>query len=250
MTGAVLVMAIASAACLATLTGGVLALRFRDHLHLLLGFSAGAVIAVALFDLLPESLELAKNLFAPSSVLGITGIGFFAYAVLDRTVMLHTHTDDEHDTVHVHVHSNMTRGWLGAGSLSGHSLLDGLAMGMAFKVSIAAGGVVALAVLAHDCSDGMNTVNMVLKNGGSRREAFGWLITDALAPIVGAAASLFLAPTIEVLSLTLALFAGFFLYIGASDLLPESHHAHPKLLTTMVTVLGAVFVYGVIRLAG
>jgi zinc transporter ZupT len=247
MTGAALVMAIASAACGATLAGGALALRFRDKLHLLLGFSAGAVIAVALFDLLPEALQLAGDAYSPSTVLGITGIGFFAYAVLDRTVMLHTHTDDEHDTVHVH--TKVTRGWMGAGSLSGHSLLDGLAIGMAFQVSAAAGGVVAIAVLAHDCSDGMNTVNLVLKNGGSRRQAFGWLLTDALAPVLGAAASLLLSPAREMLSLTLALFGGFFLYIGASDLLPESHHAHPKLLTTGVTIFGAVFIYAVIRLA-
>src|SRR4051812_17322355 len=116
MAGAPLVMAIAIAACAATLAGGGLALRFRDQLHLLLGFSAGAVIAVAFFDLLPESLELSNGLYPPSTVLGFTGLGFFAYAVLDRLVMLHTHTDDEHG--HVHVHGNVLRGWLGAGSLS------------------------------------------------------------------------------------------------------------------------------------
>jgi zinc transporter ZupT len=248
MTGAPLVMAIAIAACVATLAGGALALRFRDKLHLLLGFSAGAVIAVAFFDLLPEALELSTHLYAPSTVLGFTGLGFFAYAVLDRLVMLHTHTDDEHG--HVHVHGNVLRGWLGAGSLSGHSLLDGLAIGMAFKVSVAAGGVVAVAVLAHDCSDGMNTVNLVLKNGGSRRDAFVWLITDALAPVLGAAASLLFTLGSGVLSLVLAVFAGFFLFIGASDLLPESHHAHPKFLTTAVTIAGAAFIYVIIRLAG
>jgi ZIP family zinc transporter len=144
----------------------------------------------------------------------------------------------------------VTRGWLGAGSLSGHSLLDGLAIGMAFKVSLTVGGVVAVAVLAHDCSDGMNTVNLVLKNGGSRRVALVWLVTDALAPVLGAAASLLFTLGSAMLALTLAVFAGFFLFIGASDLLPESHHAHPKFLTTAITVLGAAFIYGVIRLAG
>ena len=241
-------MAIACAACAATLAGGALALRFRDRLHLLLGFSAGAVIAVAFFDLLPESLELAKNVYAPSTVLGFTGLGFFGYAVLDRLILLHTHTDDHEDAVHVH--GDVTRGWLGAGSLSGHSLLDGLAIGLAFQVSTAVGGVVAVAVLAHDCSDGMNTVNLVLKNGGSRRVALGWLVTDAIAPVLGAAASLSISPKSGVLSLILAVFAGFFLFIGASDLLPESHHAHPKFLTTVVTILGAAFLYAVVRLAG
>jgi ZIP family zinc transporter len=247
MYGEAAVMAIAAAACLATLAGGALALRYRDHLHLLLGFSAGAVIAVALFDLLPEALNLAKAALSTNIVLTVTGIGFFAYSVLDRVVMLHTHTDDEHDAVHVH-HS--ARGWLSAGSLSAHSLLDGLAIGLAFKVSPAVGLIVALAVLAHDCSDGMNTVNLVLKNGGSLREASGWLITDAVAPVLGAALSLFMAPSAEVLALTLALFAGFFLYIGASDLLPESHHSHAKVWTTLVTLLGAGFIYAAIQLAG
>lgn len=248
MTRSLLVMVFAVAAFSATLTGGSLALRFRDKLHLMLGFSAGAVIAVALFDLLPQSLEIAKNVFAPLTVFGFTGIGFFAYAVLDRSVILHTHTDDHDDAVHVH--GKLKRGWLGAATLSCHSLLDGLAIGLAFKVSAAVGGVVTVAVLAHDCSDGMNTVNLVLKNGGTRRSAFGWLITDAIAPVIGAALSLLFNPASDQLALALAVFAGFFLFIGASDLLPESHHAHPKILTTSLTILGAALLYVAVRLAG
>ncbi len=248
MTRPLIVMLLAVAAFSATLAGGGLALRFRDKLHLVLGFSAGAVIAVALFDLLPESLELAKNAFLPSTVLGFTGIGFFAYAVLDRLVILHTHADDHDDAVHVH--RNIKRGWLGAGSLSCHSLFDGIAIGMAFKVSAAVGGVVTVAVLAHDCSDGMNTVNLVLKNGGTSRSAFGWLITDAIAPVLGAGLSLLFSPASDQLALVLAVLAGFFLFIGASDLLPESHHAHPKFLTTSFTILGAASLYLAVRLAG
>jgi ZIP family zinc transporter len=48
----------------------------------------------------------------------------------------------------------------------------------------------------------------------------------------------------------LALFAGFFLYIGASDLIPESYHAHPKLLTTVMTLAGAAVLYAVVTLVG
>ncbi len=249
MTSAALIMAFACAACASTLIGGSLALKFSDKRHLLLGFSAGAVIAVAFFDLLPESLELAGDALTPATVLGFTGLGFFAYTILDRWILLHTHHDDDDDTVHAH-HGTMARGWLGAGSLSSHSLMDGLAIGLAFHASAAVGSVVTVAVLAHDCSDGMNTVNLVLKNGGSRKDAFRWLIVDAMAPIVGAAASLFIVPPANTLALILALFAGFFLFIGASDLLPESHHAHPKFLTTAVTLAGAAFLYAVIQLAG
>jgi ZIP family zinc transporter len=93
-------------------------------------------------------------------------------------------------------------------------------------------------------------VNLVLKNGGTRTEAFRWLVIDALAPVLGAAATLFFTVPENILSLLLAAFAGFFLYIGASDLLPESHHAHPKFLTTALTLTGAVVLYVVIRIAG
>ena len=53
----------------------------------------------------------------------------------------------------------------------------------------------------------------------------------------------------EGLSIVLAVFSGFFLYIGASDLIPESHHAHPKFLTTVMTLLGAAVLYAAIHLA-
>ena len=243
-----LLMTLAAAACLATVAGGALALRFRDKLHLLLGFSAGAVIAVGFFDLLPEALELSKDVYSPFTVLGFTGLGFFVYAVLDRLILLHMHADDHDDEVHMHGETKPA--WLGAGSLSGHSLFDGFALGLAFQVSALAGTAVAVAVLAHDCSDGMNTVNMVLKNGGSSKSAWRWLATDALAPVIGAAASLFIAPSSAGLSLILAVFAGFFLFIGAADLLPESHHAHPKFLTTAATITGAAVLYAIISIAG
>jgi len=239
-----LIMTVAFGTFLATLAGGALALRFRDQLHLILGFSAGAIIGLAFFDLLPEALKIGSG--DPSTLLSVTALGFFGYATLDRLILLHTHHDD---TDHAHA-PVVKRGWAGAGSLSAHSLVDGLAIGIAFRASSSVGIVVAAAVLAHDCSDGMNTVNLVLRNAGSRRQAFQWLLVDAAAPVLGAALSLFLTLPGEALSLVLALFAGFFLYIGASDLLPESFHAHPKALTTIMTLMGAATLYIVARLAG
>jgi ZIP family zinc transporter len=240
------VLLIGLAAACATLIGGSLALRLKDKLHLVLGFSAGAILAVAFFDLLPESLELGLPFHEPGILLAATALGFFAYVVLDRLIVLHTHHDDG-DAVHAH---RETRGWVGAGSLSGHSFLDGFAIGLAFQASSAVGAVVAAAVLTHDFSDGINTVNLVLKNGGSRLQAFKWLMVDAAAPVIGVIATFFVSFPESALSLILAAFAGFFLYIGASDLLPESHHAHPKFLTTFMTILGAAVLYAVIQIAG
>ena len=67
---------------------------------------------------------------------------------------------------------------------------------------------------------------------------------------LGILATLFFGVTDEHLGLLLALFAGFFLYIGASDLIPESHHRHPTLWTTVMTILGVVVLWGAIQLAG
>jgi ZIP family zinc transporter len=234
---------IAVAAALATFAGGLLALRLRDKLHLVLGFSAGAIIALAFFDLLPEALELGAAFHEPGTLLLWTALGFFGYVILDRFVMMHTHDDEHH-------HASRKRGIFGAGTLSGHSLLDGFAIGLAFQASPAIGAVVAAAVLAHDFSDGINTVNLVLKNGGSRASAFKWLAVDAVAPILGVAITFFIALPESALSLVLATFAGFFLYIGASDLLPESHHGHPKVLTTLLTLAGAGVMYAVVSIAG
>ena len=243
---AILILILALLACAATLAGGALALRLRDRLHLILGFSAGAVLAAAFFDLLPEALRLAGPGADPASGVAIAALGFFAYTVLDRLILLHAHHD--HDA-HIQ-RATSARQWSGAGSLSLHSLMDGFAIGVAFRASPAVGIVVAAAVLAHDCSDGMNTVGVVLRHGGVKREAYRWLVVDAVAPVIGALISLFVVLPATAMSAMLALFAGFFLYIGASDLLPESVHEHPKFLTTLMTLLGAGLLYVVVRLAG
>ncbi len=239
-----MLIAITIAAFCSTLIGGLFALRLKDKLHLILGFSAGAIISVAFFDLLPEALELTEGIYDPATLLSFSLLGFATYLVLDRFVFLHSHHDDEH------VHGHSGRGSFGAGSLSVHSFLDGVAVGLAFHVSAAVGLVVAVAVLAHDFSDGINTVSFILKNGGTRAEAFKWLLVDAIAPVLGVVSTLFFTLPADALGILLALFAGFFLYIGASDLIPESFHSHPVRWTTVMTVVGIGTMYLIIRLAG
>jgi len=112
------------------------------------------------------------------------------------------------------------------------------------------GIIVAIAVLTHDFSDGINTMNVVLKNRGERAHAFRWLLVDAAAPVVGIASTFLFTLPGEGFGTALALFAGLFLYIGASDLIPESYHAHPKFLTTAMTLAGAAVLYLAIALIG
>lgn len=284
---------IAIAAFFATLAGGMFALTLKDKLHLVLGFSAGAVIGVAFFDLLPEAIHLGESYHSAEALLAYAGWGFLLYLVLDRVRLLrsrhgeealhqhaahdhaephhelhdalpthgdahgHSHTHDHthgHNQGHTHGHAHreahsherlgqMRRVLLGAGSFSMHSFLDGIAVGLAFQASAAAGLVVAIAVLTHDFSDGINTMSVVLRNKGDRKLAMRWLFADALAPALGIAVAQLFSLPLDVLAVVLAVFAGFFLYIGASDLIPESFHAHPKFLTTAMTLLGAAVLY-------
>ena len=227
---------IAAAAFLSTLLGGLLALRLRDKLHLILGFSAGAVIGVAFFDLLPESINFGERFHSPATILACSAVGFLFYLVIDRIMLFHG------DAV--------PRGGFAAAVLCVHSLLDGVSVGLAFQTSHEVGIIVAIAVLTHDFSDGINTMNVVLKNRGDRAQAFRWLLLDALAPVAGVASTAFFTLPGSGFGTALALFAGFFLYIGASDLIPESYHAHPKFLTTAMTLAGAAVLYAAIALIG
>lgn len=232
---------LAIAAALSTFVGGYFALRNLDRSHLILGFSAGAVIGVAFFDLLPESIALGG-----ASVTAIIAVAFLLYMIIDRMVGIHTHHLD-HDHGHTHEEKG-NRGVLRAVILCIHSLLDGVAIGLAFQVSMALGAVITVAVLAHDFSDGINTVSSIIKSGQKPGRAVRWLVIDAFAPVVGIFSTVFFTVSDHTLGPILAVFCGFFLYIGASDLVPESYHAHPTKWTTFATVLGAGLIYIVIRL--
>jgi ZIP family zinc transporter len=234
-------IAFSLATFLSTLLGGLFALYLRDRLHLILGFSAGALIGVAFFSLIPEALNLTSAADAQAVTAGIA-TGFVGYMLLDRIIAPHGDRGPRAEKL-------WRRGVLGAASLAAHSFLDGFAIGLGFKVSTAVGTIVVAAVLAHDFSDGINTVSVILRNKGDNRSAFRWLLIDAAAPVAGAASTLALPVQHHVLGFVLALFAGFFLYIGASDVLPESYHDHPTAGTTTMTILGLLAIYTAVRLA-
>lgn len=235
---------VGSLAFLATLLGGIFAIRFKDRLHLILGFSAGAVLGVALFDLIPESITLATLTHPITLVMVLMAAGFVAYLLIDRLFSLHQSEDC------IDCEKPYHRGFPAAITLVFHSFLDGVGIGLAFKVSPAVGAIVTAAVLAHDFSDGINTVNMIFRRGQRQKAAVRWLIADALAPMLGIIATFFIVISEPSLGLILAVFAGFFLYLGASDLVPESHHRHPSFWTSIATILGIAVLFLATYFAG
>jgi zinc transporter, ZIP family len=216
-----------------TCVGGMAAVRFRDRLHFLLGFSSGAVLAVALFDILPEVFALGGPAYMP-----VAAVGFLAFFGLERYTALHRARE--------HLHTQKAHepelGTLSAAGLVLHSFLDGVAIGVGFQTSTHVGLLIALGIIAHDLSDGMNTVTVVLAHGNPLKNAVFWLIMDMLAPVLGASLTVFYHLNISMLPFVLAFFVGSFLYIGASDLLPEARE-HDSPLVMVATVLGMVTIY-------
>jgi len=237
---------LAGAAVASTLGGGALALRFRDRLHYLLGFTAGVLLGVVAFDLLPEIFSLSReNAFDPSAAMVALVVGFLLFHSLEKFVLVHP-AQENHYSHHHHPHVGLAS----AAVLAAHSCMDGVAIGIGWQVSPMVGLTVALAVIAHDFSDGLNTVSLMLRHRNSTRRAIAMLVVDALAPLLGVLLTLaFTIPPFQ-LMVYLGFFAGFLLYIGVSDILPEAHsRAGPGIAARLIalTCCGAAFVWLVVR---
>ncbi len=222
-----------------TLIGGFLALKLKDRLHLVLAFASGAVIATALFELLPEVVELSGSQGIPlTNLLLFTAGGFLLFHILERIIVFQScHDKDCEKEGHRHV------GILSASGFSIHSMFDGLGIGLGFLANFQLGLLISFAVLAHDFSDGLNTATVILRNQGNRRQAIKWIFVDAAAPLVGVGASFIFSSAVMFLPFIFAFYAGFFLYLGASDLLPEAHHRHSSYFTIIATISGFLMVY-------
>ena len=235
---------LATAAFASTAAGGLFAIRYRRYLHLILGFTAGVVVGVVGFDLLPEIFRLtAEYGVEPSRPMVALVGGFLLFHAVEKLLLIHRGQETSYADHH---HPDV--GLLSALALVGHSFVDGVGIGLGFQVSARVGLLVATAVIAHDFADGLNTVGLMLAHQNTQRRALAMLALDALAPLAGAASTLAVHLPPRLLPLYLGFFAGFLLYIGAADILPEAHSHRSSALTIALTCLGAVFVFAVTRL--
>lgn len=220
-----------------TLAGGIVGRRSGEKLNVFLGLAAGMLLGAALFDLLPEALQLAKETNRPPVfVTGFAAAGFLAFHLLEKFLAVHSHPEPQYgEPGHSHV------GDLGALAVTIHSFFDGAAIGVGFQVSSSAGLAVAGAVIAHDFSDGLNTSMLLRDSADSRARA--WLVADAAAPCLGALVTLIWRFPPGLLSPALGIFAGFFLYLGAAHLLPEAHRRKTGIPVLLATIAGFAILF-------
>jgi ZIP family zinc transporter len=231
---------LAGLAVLAILGGGAVALRLSHSLPTVVALSGGIVVAVALLEVLPEAIE---HIGEAHDAVPLVALGFVAFFMLERVLVLHHRDDPEQARAHGRV------GVLGAAGLSLHTFTDGVGIGLAFSVNAETGLLVLLAVVSHGFADGLNTVSFVLSQSGDRVRAKRWLRIDAFAPLLGAVVGSLISVSDQTLGYFLALYAGFFLYMGATDLLPAAHaHEHDgegSWLRVVLTIAGFAAIYGV-----
>jgi zinc transporter ZupT len=220
-----------------TALGGLFALHWRKQLYLVMGFSAGILVAAALLDLLPDAFEVIHQSGQSSvgSVLIGATLGFLVYYSLDFFV-------HRGAAGHEGRHGKVAFGSIAALGLTVHSFLDGFAIGSAFHTNSTLGVLVAIAVIAHDFGDGVSTVGVVLGSRGGLSASVGRLLADAAAPVIGCGAAIIVSISQELIADLLGFFAGSFLFIGAAHLLPEAEQEGkaPWLYVAVVTGFGFV----------
>jgi len=225
-----------------TAAGGLIGLKYRDKLHLILGFTAGVLLSVVAFDIFPEIFRLVTQLNVSTTRPMVALVaGFLLFHVSEKLLLVHYSHEDTYRS-----HKHPTVGILSAFALSSHSFLDGIGIGLAFQISASTGILVAVAVIAHDFSDGLNTVSLMLLHGNAPKRTVFFLLLDAIAPVLGALTTLFFTVHEPVLLLYLGFFAGFLLYIGASEILPEAHSENPSIGALVMTIIGAAAMYFIV----
>ena len=199
----------------ATLAGGLLAIRFGRFRPVLLAIGAGLLLGAAFLDLLPEALALGEAAaMKPVAVLGMTLLCFLIFSGVEMWLdgWREGQTDDRA--------GRRTIGRVAGGLMIFHSFRDGMAIGAAFAASHAAGYAVATGIAAHDFGDGMNTVLLTTAGEKPRAADYWFLVADAVAPFLGGLTTIWWLLSSHGAAILLALAAGFFLQMATSDFLP------------------------------
>lgn len=226
-----------------TFFGGLFGIRNREKLHLIISFTAGVILSVVFFDIIPEMFSIAaeNNLDITNGLIAIIA-GFFLIHIFEKAAVIHSAHEHEYEK-----HHHPLVGYISASGLSVHSFLDGIGIGLGFHVNAHIGTLIAFAVIAHDFCDGLNTVSVMLMNKHKVSKALTLLLVDAVAPVLGVLSTFIFDIPHSILMLYLGVFAGFLLYLSASDLLPEAHSKKSSWHLIGLTIAGSLFIFIITR---
>lgn len=205
----------------------------------LINFAAGVLIAVAFLDLFPEAQGRAgsANVFIPAF------LGFVGFFFAERFILLFHHH---------HGHGEKPTTLLVIASDGVHNFIDGVAITASFLTSVPLGITTSLAVAAHEIPQEIADMGVLLANGLSKKKALILNFLSALTALIGALVAFYFSEFVEVnLYVFLSLTAGFFIYISASDLIPQIHERYlvnKKFNQISLFVLGIAAVYLFTRL--
>ena len=225
---------------LATLSGIVL-MRSKqkwaiDRSQYVNSFAAGLILALAFFHLIPEASELSEVAFP------VIFLGFFSIYMLENFIVIHSGSELHfHESDPCLQHTSETNGVMVFAGLSLHSLIDGVIIGVGFELGTEIGILASLAVIAHEVPEGVTSFALINETLPDKPLLLSLVV--ALATPIGALISLMFIQSLtdNMIGILLALAAGTFIYVSASDLIPQTHGTQN--LKTMVSfLLGAVVI--------
>lgn len=185
----------------------------------LISFGAGAFLGAAFLDILPEALEQHGE---PHPVMAAALAGFIAFFVLERLIMKKFAIKVEGHEHSEHTESLATLLVLGD---SVHNFLDGIVIALAFQANPLLGLPAALAIAAHEVPQEIGDFSVLMKLKWPRTKIILVNVLQSLLTIPGVIIGSYVGSAVEgYLPFLLAGAAGIFIYIAASDLIPELHH--------------------------
>lgn len=231
------VLLIAIITFISTFVGGLFALKYIKKINLIIAVTAGVILGLLVFDVIPEVFDLAKT-NEVSFLIPILFIllGFFIFHAIENLFLIHSCGDKNYNK-HQHTHLGVISSTL----LIIHSFLDGVGIGTSLNISFALGVLVAVAVIGHDFADGVNTVSLLLLHNNTKKRAIYFLIIDSVAPILGLLVSLYVQLPLLFVLLYLSYFTGSLLYIAFSEIIPQAHANNGFIKTFLLTLFGLIF---------
>jgi zinc and cadmium transporter len=211
---------LASIVSLVLVSAIVLHKSFHKISFPLVSFAAGSLLATGFLDTLPEALDISGKVV----FLWIT-LSFASFFVIERLFLL-LHHHDHHD--HNKDQLKIPASFLIFGDAL-HNIVDGASIAASFLVSFPLGIITTIAVFIHEIPHELGDFGILIHKGWSRKKSIMFNGLSGIAALFGAVIAFYLSSRFEAaVPVLLAVTTANFIYLSATDLLPEIHHKTDK----------------------